>query len=286
MKKNLLKFKKLNAVMAAMPLMLLVACQSDIKPDNVQTDSVQTDNTVTVNETTDLKTTAPKNAQVETQAQAPHFSEFVNTLQGSWDRTTYPFGTIEFNSNQVKVTAGEGDVEPAKFEDFKISDECPDSIDTEASALAYDFLVVDGKRCNPIKLNDNTLSLTFVGADKATEYKRIGKPTAAATSAVNTIPVNFHGKWAAGKENCKANNSEQIKISTNKINFFKNEAELVAITQFEPTRLEAKFNYRVSNSDSTPYSYTLDLQNQENFLIMREYGDNARSGPIKYDKCS
>ncbi len=151
--------------------------------------------------------------------------------------------------------------------------------------MAYEFLIVDDKYCETIKLNNGILSIIYSGSNDGIEYRRIGTNDSNSTaSADQAIPVGFHGKWASTKENCTANNPQQIQISANELSFFENQAELVAITQFEPTRIEGKFNYRV-NKESTPYYYTLDLQNQEKVLIMRENGDNARPGPIKYEKC-
>lgn len=261
----MLKIKSLNSIIIAMPFVLLAACQSD----------AQTNQT-----TATLEKNTPKISSVETQPS--DFREFINTLQGSWERTTYPYGTVEFQNNKVKFTEGEGAVKDAKFEDFKIADECPVTAAAESSALAYDFLVVADNDCNPIKINAGVLFIAYSGARDSIEYKKVSADN---TAVAQAIPVNFRGKWAIGKENCKAKSPEQMQISANKLKFFKNEAELVAITQFEPTRLEAKFNYMINDSESTPYSYTLDLQNKSKVLIMREYGNDSRPGLFKYDKC-
>lgn len=258
--------------------MLLTACQSG---------------TQTSEKTITPEASTPEISQVDTQpdpqiqpeTQTSDFSEFKTTLQGVWERTTYPYGTIEFENNRVKFTQGEGAVEEPQFESFKIADECTIAKKDETSALAYDFLVVDDRYCEAIKLNDGILSIIYSGSNEGIEYKRIGTNNGNSTASANqAIPANFHGKWASTKENCTAINPQQMQISANELSFFENQAELVAITQFEPTRIEGKFNYRVNNK-STPYNYTLDLQNQEKVLIMRENGDNARPGPIRYEKC-
>ena len=295
MKTNLLKFKKLNIVIAAMPLMLLVACQSDVQTNNVQTESVETDNTdsVQANDTVpalDTSTSENVQAKIQPHSQPSEYAEFSAALQGAWERVDYPFGTVEFKGNQVKLTAGEGAVEPAKFEDFKIADECPDSIDAQASALAYDFLVVADKRCEPIKINGSKLTLDYSGTSNGIEYERMGKPSSAVVKALNTIPSNFHGKWADKKANCTGDNPQQMTITANKIIFFENEATLLKVKQFEPTRLEADFDYlRIEadldnprdEADRKPYFNTLDLQNDSQELIMRENG----AAPIKSIKC-
>ena len=288
MKTTIIRSNKLYTLASVMPLMLLIACQ-----DNASTSDVEVQAPINESAQSDTmpntpETSAPQETTTDTSAStnSTDFSEFIALLQGSWERTTYPNGTVEFDGNQIKITAGEGAVEPAKFEAFRVSDTCPTGIDGEYSAQAYDFLVVADERCNAIKITDNKLSFTFAGANEAIQYKRMGESSAAAAAALNTIPSNFYGKWAMGQENCKANSLQQIQINANEINFYENKAELVSITQFEPTRIEANFNNMMKNDDIMPFVYTLDLKNQQKVLIMRENGDNARTGPLKYEKCA
>lgn len=275
---SMLKVSKMSILAAAMLLIFLTACQNEVQTANSQADTPST---------IESETSHSKDIEIETQSEqkASNFSEFENTLQGTWERTTYPYDTIEFQNNRVKFTQGEGAIEPAKFESFELADECPATIDTEASALAYDYLVIGQERCDAIKLDDNLLSIIYSGVKDNIEYKKLSANDNQTTSmAQKSIPANFYGKWASSQQSCAGNNAEQLQISANKLSFFENQAELVAITQFEPTRIEGKFNYLINNS-STPYSYSLDLQNQEKVLIMRENGKGARPGPIKYEKC-
>lgn len=287
MKTKTFTLKSSTSIAIALSLTLLAACQKETsttdpvnEPDTVATDTSSSDSNSINTDTVILNSDKANQNQQETPLQSSEFAEFKAALQGSWKRVDYPFGTVEFDKNQVKFTAGEGAVEPAVFEDFKISDECPDNIDADASALAYDFLVVDGKRCNPIRLNDNKLSLTFVGADKATEYERMDKPTATA-SALKSIPNNFLGNWAVGSKNCNTKKAEQMQITADKLSFSKSEAQLAKVKQFEPTRLEADFDYLENGAKTDSYFYTLDLQNNSQELIVRENG----AAPMKYHNC-
>jgi len=51
--------------------------------------------------------------------------QLLTNLQGEWKRTTYPFGTVEFEDRKVKLTEGEGLVEPSQFEQFELSNQSP-----------------------------------------------------------------------------------------------------------------------------------------------------------------
>lgn len=272
-------------------LTLLSACQYEAQPtQNISDDSaVTTEHSDSINtntnydDTTAVDTTTEVNNTVQQQSLPDsEFSEFKTLLQGSWERVSYPYDTIEFDGDQVKVTAGEGNIEPAKFETFKIADVCPNGIDGEASALAYDFLVIAGKRCNAIKLNNDTLSLTFAGADKATEFQRMNNTSVATSAAFNSIPSNFYGKWANGADNCSSKKAKQLTITADKLSFPDSTVQLVKIKQFEPTRLEADFDYSNDDGKSESYFYTLDLQNESKKLIIRENG----SAPEQYNKCA
>ena len=296
--------KILGSVTLALFLTLLSACQNEAQTTSTANDnnavatgndtsnSIATDAGTDESDITAVNTTAKVNntSQNQQSLTASEFSEFNTVLQGSWERVDYPYDTIDFDNNQVKFTAGEGAAEPAQFEDFKVSDTCPKNIDAEASALAYDFLVIADKRCEAIKINGNKLTLDYSGTSKGIEYKRMGKPSADATSALNVIPNNFYGKWVDEKANCMSDNPLRLEITANKILFFENEAKLVKVKQWEPTRLEADFDYLrveadLENPDDKthrkPYFNTLDLQNNSKELIMRENG----AAPIKSIKC-
>lgn len=88
-------------------------------------------------------------------------SEYIQKLQGTWKRQSYPFGTIEFKKNQVKFTEGEGSSQPPEFKNFDLIENCNSTINSIPKKL-YDFgLVTDSKDCNAIKLTGNTFNIYF-----------------------------------------------------------------------------------------------------------------------------
>lgn len=295
--------KKSFGCTIVIPLLLLTACQNEAETQQTANDvnvsdtsavvvasDNNTDNVNADDAVLDNNTDSENENKSLSKADNSEFSAFNTVLQDSWKRVDYPNGNVEFANNQVKFTAGEGAAKAAKFEDFQVSDTCPKNIDAQASALAYDFLVIANKRCETVKISGNKLTLDYSGTSKGIEYERVGKTSAAAITALNIIPSNFHGKWADDKANCSSDNLSRITITANKIIFFENEAKLLKIKQFEPTRLEADFEYlkveaAVDTPDNAvkpePYLNTLDLQNNSKELVMRENGGQ----PIKSFKC-
>lgn len=296
---KVLTMKSPTSLAILFSILLLSACQNEVQTsESVSNDSARIDESANSKTNVDngskSNTTEPSPVdsnidnnmqadenQSKPQAQYSNFTQFATALQGTWKRVDYPYGTVEFKGNEVKFTAGEGAIKPAEFEGFMISDECPATIEGQHSASAYDFLVVANERCNPIKINDNQLTLQYSESDTGVQYKRTGKANTATTSALNSIPSNFYGNWAIESKNCEGSNAKQMQITANALNFFKNKAELTQIKQFEPTRLEATFDYLNKEGSKETYFNTLDLQNSSKTLIVTENGN----APKQYQKC-
>lgn len=90
------------------------------------------------------------------------YSNIKAALQGTWKRVDYPYGTIVFRGQEVKIEAGEGVVEPATFEPYEIANSCAEDQADRAAAMMEKFylLQLEGKYCSVIQLEGQTLRLS------------------------------------------------------------------------------------------------------------------------------
>jgi len=120
---------------------------------------------------TQIKLTEGK-AQKTSSSDAVMLSENTQKLQGTWKRQSYPNGTIEFKGKQVKFTTGEGNANPPKFQNFKLTARC--SSNTSLSQDAYDFgLGTDNGNCEPIKMEGDSFKIYYAGSSSGVIYKKI-----------------------------------------------------------------------------------------------------------------
>lgn len=209
---------------------------------------------------------------------------FLKALQGEWNRTTYPFGTIEFENNKVKITEGEGMPTPPLFQNFTIADNCPYDKSKNNASSYLDFIILEeNKDCNSVKLKGDSLFIGFALNSPDIIYIKSEKNKSEKFST--NIPENIRGTWALSKQNCDKLNPQQITIDSKTIKFFEGSAELLEITELEPTRIVGKFSYTLLNGKVVPYQMILDAQDNGNVLVRREYGENSKPGPIKYVRC-
>ena len=206
-------------------------------------------------------------------------------LQGTWKRTSYPFGTIIFRGNEVKFDVGEGAAEPATFQKFRLSDSCPYDREPAANALAQDYLVLEAaEACNAVRLAGDTFFINYDLAGSGVAYVRAQKETAPSLKQA-ALPKILQGTWAQGKDHCGMRNANRITIDARTIRFFEGDAELVEITEYEPTRIAGSFRRKAAGGGSGLYRFTLDVQQEGTVLIMRQYGEGAPAGPARYERC-
>ena len=264
-------------------LLLLSACESNQQTANTKKLVNSKQETDTANDS--LTNRDEANREIDS---------FVAALQGRWQRTTYPYGTVEFKENEVKFVAGEGAAEPPQFEPFRLSDSCPYSTDKEQIPTYPYFIVLEESRtCESIKLNEDFLSIPIKRTTPASagEIVYAKMPNGERTSATNnnqndTIPKGIRGKWAIGKENCGVRNHQQIAIDANSIQFFEKRAELGEIAEYAPTWIVGNFNHKLS--DSQPYSYSptlLEAQKNGKVLIVQEYAKEDYPKATQYERC-
>lgn len=266
-------------------LLLLSACESNQQTAN-------TERSVNNQQETNIANDSLTNRERATQ----EIDSFLAALQGKWQRTTYPYGTVEFKGNKVKFVAGEGAARPPQFKRFRLSDSCPYSANEEQIATYPYFIVSEEDRtCESVKLNKDFLSIAIkrtTPGSAAAEivYARMPNDESSSATSKNqndTIPKSIQGKWAIGKENCGVRNHQQIAIDANSIQFFEKRAELGEIEVYTPTSIVGYFNHRLL-SDSQPYSYSptlLEAQENGKVLIVQQYAKEAYPEATQYERC-
>lgn len=256
-------------------LLLLSACGSNQPAAN--------------NPNTNQKTNAVSDKLTNSDRASQAKDDFIAALQGRWQRTTYPYGTVEFKGDRVKFVEGEGVAEPPQFNRFRLSNSCFYLSDKEQTATYLDYESLEKHRmCVSVKISGDSLLIGFTPSTETIVYNRIqdtDSSSEASKSQNYSISKSIWGKWAIGEENCGVRNHQQITINANSIDFFENQAELLQITEYEPTRVAGNFDYKLSDGEVQSYQMTLDVKENGKVLILREYGEDARPAPIGYDRC-
>ena len=97
-------------------------------------------------------------------------------LLGTWERVDYPFSKIVVEGARIKFVAGEGNVEPAKFETYTISEGCPnlsdeEKLNVEKSKLKF-IVTTDNTRCESFKIEGDSLTISGSTGNYEIVYKR------------------------------------------------------------------------------------------------------------------
>ena len=100
-------------------------------------------------------------------------SNYNAKLQGVWNRTTYPYGKIIVKEDQIKFAEGEGLVEPASFQKFKIMKTCPDQNDANFDNNADFAIVTQGSNCTLVALNTDSFTIVYKGSSEGVLYIKL-----------------------------------------------------------------------------------------------------------------
>lgn len=102
------------------------------------------------------------------------YQKMITSLQGSWERTTYPYGGVEFKDQQVKFMEGEGSTTTPTFEKFTLSNQCNPTPRAPHLTIPEAYLFRSDKRlCNRMKLVQDTLFLGSLGPNYSIIYTRV-----------------------------------------------------------------------------------------------------------------
>tara|TARA_R110000787_G_scaffold94875_2_gene197766 strand:+ start:188 stop:709 length:522 start_codon:yes stop_codon:yes gene_type:complete len=114
------------------------------------------------------------------------------------------------------------------------------------------------------------------------------RPVAAPADMGNSIPSIIRGRWGMAPADCTSTHGDAkglLEISGTTLNFYESRGTLGAIKEFEPTRIRAMFAFEGEGMNWIR-DMTLDVQDDGQTLIRREYGLDAAPGPIRYRRCT
>lgn len=95
----------------------------------------------------------------------------IRELQGNWRETEYPFRMAEFKDSRVKFIE-EGIVEEPRFQEYKISGNCPLEVNNikNTGPEGLILVLIENKRCEKLKVITDTLTLSGFNANTGAEY--------------------------------------------------------------------------------------------------------------------
>ncbi|WP_116127683.1 hypothetical protein [Lewinella sp. IMCC34183] len=91
-------------------------------------------------------------------------------LRGTWKRTDYPYGTLEFRDEEVKINVGEGMAAPPAFQPYRLADECPAGGARTLAGTEQRYLVYGSDVCEVLTLGNDTLRQSDVGESYVITY--------------------------------------------------------------------------------------------------------------------
>lgn len=116
-------------------------------------------------------------------------------------------------------------------------------------------------------------------------------PVAAATSvnfAKMDLPADLHGRWgmvAADCEQGRADAKGLLVIGPRSLEYYESVGTLAKLAEMEPTRIRGEFDF-MGEGMEWDRDLVLDVQDDGQTLIAREYGDDAAPGLLRYSKCA
>lgn len=118
-------------------------------------------------------------------------------------------------------------------------------------------------------------------------------PTAApasdeAATPITSIPQPIQGRWGLTAADCEPGRGDAtglLVITGGKLEFYESVGTLTEIEEAEAGRIRAAFDF-TGEGMTWERDLVLDVQDQGQTLIRREYGQDAAPGPFRYVKCS
>lgn len=100
----------------------------------------------------------------------------IQELQGYWRETEYPYRVAEFQDSLVKFIE-EGIAEEPKFQEYKISGDCPFEVNNIINIVPEDLILVmiENKTCEKLKVSNDILTLSGFNVNTGTEYQIVYK---------------------------------------------------------------------------------------------------------------
>lgn len=123
-----------------------------------------------LSEPSELKTD-DSHKEVENEISVVETVSIIQRLQGNWKESEYPFRVAQFQGSLVKFIE-EGFVEEPRFQEYKISGNCPFEVNNINNIGPEDLILVliENNRCEKLKVTNDTLTLSGLNASMGAEY--------------------------------------------------------------------------------------------------------------------
>lgn len=121
----------------------------------------------------------------------------------------------------------------------------------------------------------------------------VAEPQATATASAepspvpNTIPTAIQGRWGMVPADCDPARDDAkglLTIGPTKLEFYESVGTLTGIEEASATRIRASFAF-TGEGMAWQRDAALEVQDNGQTLIRREYGEDAAPGPSRYSKC-
>lgn len=108
-----------------------------------------------------------------------------------------------------------------------------------------------------------------------------------ATLPMNAIPPALRGRWGMVKNDCTSTHGDAkglLEISATKLTFYESRGTLGKVSEIEPTRLRALYNFE-GEGQTWQINMLLEVQDGGKSLIRKEYGEASVPESYHYSRC-
>ena len=112
-------------------------------------------------------------------------------------------------------------------------------------------------------------------------------PTVAASPLPAEIPADFQGRWGLGPEDCTSERGDAeglLEITSTELKFYESVGTLEEVTGATEGRFRGNFAFTGEGMEWTR-DQVLDLREDGEVLVRREFGDEASPEPFDYTRC-
>lgn len=136
---------------------LVLSCKNDKEESNAENSELNTTET---------------SQKLKSEPSKIDWNAIVRDLQGNWKEQEYPFRLAQFKDTLVKFIE-EGVVEEPKFQEYKISKECPFEVNNIKNVEPDDIILVmvEAGTCKKLQISNNTLILSGFNVHTESDYR-------------------------------------------------------------------------------------------------------------------
>lgn len=140
---------------------------------------------------------------------------------------------------------------------------------------------------NGVIVEENAAAVPYA-SENASASGSTPASDASAPLAKNAIPTVLRGRWGMVNNDCTTIHGDAkglLEISATKLTFYESRGTLAKVSEIEPTRLRALYNFE-GEGQSWQRDIVLEVQDGGQSLIRREYGDGAAPENYHYTRCA